>query len=277
MTQTVLTTQGFHETLTDFFYEFSACQNKLMQGDAYIETLQNTIQRYQDFIMEDEHVALYEKWQNDYKDDARIVVKALQKITAMCVKYVENDHALKLIRDDEQCNQDGSYLDNVASRIQEEFGMFDITDKDCVLSIGCGSYPMTLMQVFNETGAKTIGLDIDAQSIDYARAVKMRCLPDAPMELSTEPVTELASIKDVTHVVISSTVPVKYQILDDLYDVTNDDVVVAMRYGNGLKSLFNYPIQVVDPSKWHCVEILKQDDQIFDIALYHKNVAAKGS
>ena len=57
----------------------------------------------------------------------------------------------------------------------------------------------------------------------------------------------------MTHIIFSSTIPIKYDILDQLYELTNDNVVVAMRYGNGIKSLFNYPSQKTDDKHWYCV------------------------
>ncbi len=62
----------------------------------------------------------------------------------------------------------------------------------------------------------------------------------------------------------------KYDILAELYELTNRDVVVSMRYGNDLKSIFNYPKQDTYPQHWTCVADITQPDQIFDIALYQK-------
>ncbi|MOA37045.1 hypothetical protein D3C78_1586110 [compost metagenome] len=58
--------------------------------------------------------------------------------------------------------------------------------------------------------------------------------------------------------------------LDQLHGLTNDSVVVAMRFGDQLKSLFNYPKQDVDQQKWNLVEVITRPEQVFDIALYTK-------
>lgn len=43
-----------------------------------------------------------------------------------------------------------------------------------------------------------------------------------------------------------------------------------MRYGDGLKSIFNYPKQETHPQQWTFVDDITRPDQIFDIALYQK-------
>ncbi|MEJ7167716.1 SAM-dependent methyltransferase, partial [Staphylococcus capitis] len=78
-------------------------------------------------------------------------------------------------------------------------------------------------------------------------------------------------------IIFSSTIPIKYDILDQLYELTNDNVVVAMRYGNGIKSLFNYPSQKTDDKHWYCVSQQTRPDQIFDIALYRKASVKEGA
>jgi hypothetical protein len=83
-------------------------------------------------------------------------------------------------------------------------------------------------------------------------------------------VENLDYTKDVTHIIFSSTVESKYDILDQLHKLTNENVVVAMRYGDQLKSLFNYPSREVDGQKWRQVEKILRSDHVFDIALYKK-------
>ncbi|CAC7135516.1 nicotianamine synthase [Staphylococcus aureus] len=74
----------------------------------------------------------------------------------------------------------------------------------------------------------------------------------------------------MTHIIFSSTIPLKYSILEELYDLTNENVVVAMRFGDGIKAIFNYPSQETAEGKWQCVNKHMRPQQIFDIALYKK-------
>lgn len=80
----------------------------------------------------------------------------------------------------------------------------------------------------------------------------------------------------MTHIIFSSTIPIKYDILNELYTLTNDEVVVAMRYGDDIKALFNYPSQATDETQWRCEELQTRPKQIFDIALYRKVTSKVG-
>jgi hypothetical protein len=43
-----------------------------------------------------------------------------------------------------------------------------------------------------------------------------------------------------------------------------------MRFGDRLKSLFNFPMRQVDRRKWRLVDTIRRPEQVFDIALYTK-------
>ncbi|ELJ9316651.1 SAM-dependent methyltransferase, partial [Staphylococcus pseudintermedius] len=142
--------------------------------------------------------------------------------------------------------------------------------EDTVLLVGSGAYPMTLVQIAKETGARVIGIDIDEEAVRYGQQVIRILAPDASIEIHQATVSELEGIQNVTHVIFSSTVEMKYDILEELYHLTGHDIVVSMRYGDGLKSIFNYPKQETHPQQWTFVDDITRPDQIFDIALYQK-------
>lgn len=129
---------------------------------------------------------------------------------------------------------------------------------------------MTLIQVAKETGASVIGIDIDPTAVDLGQRIVKVLAPNEDIEITEQTVDQLVDIKEVTHIIFSSTIPIKYDILEQLYDLTNENVVVAMRFGDGIKSLFNYPSEKTSVDKWQCVDKRIQSDQIFDIALYRK-------
>lgn len=88
----------------------------------------------------------------------------------------------------------------------------------------------------------------------YGQQVIRILAPDAPIEIHQATVSELEGIQNVTHVIFSSTVEMKYDILEELYHLTGHDIVVSMRYGDGLKSIFNYPKQETHPQQWTFVD-----------------------
>lgn len=135
---------------------------------------------------------------------------------------------------------------------------------------------MTLIQVAKETGASVIGIDIDPQAVDLGRRIVNVLAPNEDITITDQKVSELKDIKDVTHIIFSSTIPLKYSILEELYDLTNENVVVAMRFGDGIKAIFNYPSQETAEGKWQCVNKHMRPQQIFDIALYKKTAIKVG-
>lgn len=259
--------------LATFYRNFVAHYQKVALNFESISELENEVDRFSRYILNESNTLRFHDWQTTQMRPPSIV-PALADITAKCVKLMEVLRAKRLILGEQT---DTTYFQNIEHCIQEEFGQFEITSNDTVLLVGSGAYPMTPIQIAKETGAKVVGIDIDAEAIDYGRQVIEALAPNEPIELYQTTVDQLPQIKDVTHVIFSSTVPVKYDILAQLYALTGPNTVVAMRYGNDLKSIFNYPKRDTNPKQWVCVDEVIQPNQIFDIAVYQKADIARGS
>ena len=118
---------------------------------------------------------------------------------------------------------------------------------------------------------------LNQQYADYLPKRVVNVLaPNEDIVISNQTVDQLEDIQSVTHIIFSSTIPIKYDILNELYTLTNDEVVVAMRYGDDMKALFNYPSQATDETQWRCEELQTRPKQIFDIALYRKVTSKVG-
>jgi SAM-dependent methyltransferase len=181
---------------------------------------------------------------------------------------MEKYRALKLLNG---TTERTDYFKNIESCIEKEFGQFQITSESKVLLVGSGSFPMTPLLIAKRTGAEVVGIDIDDEAIQLGRNVVERLGNGLNIRLEKRVVEDLDFTKDVTHIIFSSTVEKKYDILDQLHTLTDENVVVAMRYGDQLKSLFNYPMRQVDGQKWKMVERILRPDHVFDIALYKKS------
>jgi hypothetical protein len=141
-----------------------------------------------------------------------------------------------------------------------------------VLLVGSGSFPMTPLYVAERIGAGVVGVDIDVEAVELGRRVVQRLGGGLEQNIRLEhlPVQSLPFTGEATHVIFSSTVEAKYDLLDLLHSLTREDVVVAMRFGDGLKALFNFPMRQVDQRKWRLVDTIRRPEQVFDIALYVK-------
>ncbi len=106
---------------------------------------------------------------------------------------------------------------------------------------------MTPLYIARRTGASVVGVDIDPEAVELGRQVAtIVASDDLDIRLEKTPVQDLAFAREASHVIFSSTVAVKYDLLHKIHSSTRDDVVVAMRCGDHLKSLFNYPMREVD-------------------------------
>ncbi|MDR4534601.1 class I SAM-dependent methyltransferase [Glutamicibacter sp. PS] len=195
------------------------------------------------------------------------LVDELRALSARCAGVLEKYRALRLLNGQESTDD---YFMNVESCIEQEFGAMTPDEHSKVLLIGSGSYPMTLLHLAQQTGARTLGIDIDAEAVELGRRVVQQLGSGLHIRLEQRTAAELEFTAQATHLVFSSTVAAKYELLDELYAHTREDVVVAMRFGDSLKSLFNYPMQPVNPQRWQLVHTIRQEDQVFDIALYAK-------
>ncbi|UXU54872.1 staphylopine biosynthesis enzyme CntL [Staphylococcus agnetis] len=259
--------------LATFYRNFVAHYQKVALNFESISELEREIDVFSQYILNEQNALRFDDWRATHLGTPNIV-PALADITAKCVKLMEVLRAERHISGEAT---ETAYFQNIEHCIQEEFGQFEIQDHDTVLLVGSGAFPMTPIQIAKQTGAKVIGIDIDAEAINYGRQIVADLAPDAAIELHQTTVDQLPNIHEVTHVIFSSTVPIKYDILAQLHALTRPNTIVAMRYGNDLKAIFNYPKRETDAQQWVCVDEVIQPNQIFDIALYQKAEVARGA
>ncbi|MDF2644893.1 MAG: SAM-dependent methyltransferase [Paenibacillus sp.] len=171
------------------------------------------------------------------------LVADIRKTSALCVAIMEKYRALKLLSGDTERTE---YFKNIESCIEDEFGSFQVTADSKVILVGSGSFPMTPLYIAKRTGAEVVGIDIDEEAIKLGRGGVEKLGSGLNIRLENAFVDQLDATKDATHIIFSSTVANKYDLLDELHPLTNEQVVVAIRYGDRLKSLFNYPKQEVN-------------------------------
>lgn len=191
----------------------------------------------------------------------------LRNNASICVQIIEKYRALVLGLENEDMSD---YFRNIEDCIEKEFGDFQINSQSKVLLVGSGAFPLTLLIVAQQTGAEVFGIDIDDEAIRLGRHVVKKLGSHLAIQLDKKTVGELTVIKHISHIIFSSTVSNKYDILEQLYDLTNKDVLIAMRYGNGLKSLFNYPMRKVDETKWRIIDQIMYPQNVFDVIFYKK-------
>jgi histidine 2-aminobutanoyltransferase len=256
----------FEEDLRIYLERFDEAiqESSLMEEGAV--ALEELINEYSRFILNEEYIKRWDQLADSHLADQ------LRNLSSLSVAKMEKHRTRKLLRGEEEL---ADYFRNIESSIEEEFGQFQVTRQSTVLLVGSGAFPMTPLLIAGRTGSKVIGIDIDEEAVTLGRQVVDRLGKDLNITLELSSVEQLRDLKEVSHIIFSSTVEAKYDILDQLYELTNEEVIVSMRYGDGLKSLFNFPSREVDKKKWRIAENSLRPQQIFDILLYEKIRPAK--
>nr|WP_230876405.1 class I SAM-dependent methyltransferase [Bacillus sp. SRB1LM] len=253
--------------LNDYLEKFNNLSEKYDHTiNNYLE-LESLIDEYSNFIVNTRNQEMWEKLQQQENCDLNQLIVSLREKSSSCVAIMEKYRALKLLSGAAEITD---YFKNIESCIAKEFGSFQITSNSKVLLVGSGSFPMTPLLIAKRTGAEVVGIDIDDEAIELGLGVVERLGTGLNIRLEKVSVENLDFTKDATHIICSSTVKEKYNILEQLHTLTNDNVVVAIRYGDQLKSLFNYPSKEVDKQKWNKIDDILRPNDVFDIELYRK-------
>jgi hypothetical protein len=255
------------QQLNDFLSAFIRLNAAHKRNENIYQEMEQVIGVFSFFILKKENRELWDRIEHQNDVALTMLTEQLREQSAFCVWTLEKYRAIEFKK-----NRQGiaDYFKNIEGCIETEFGSFEISSDSKVLMIGVGAFPMMPILIAKKTGAEIVGIDIDSTAIDLARAVVTIADKNARIDITGRTVEQLAFTKMATHIIFASTVKEKFAILEQLYPLTNDDVVVAMRYGNGFKSFFNYPLEMTDGSLWKIVNNVSQEDNIFDIALYKK-------
>ncbi|MFC4098709.1 SAM-dependent methyltransferase [Paenibacillus xanthanilyticus] len=261
------TLHKLHAQLGEFARQFADLADGYDRSLHHANELEQAIDRYTAWITDRANQSAWERLAEQEPGEFDQLVPAIRRDSARCVAMMEKYRARKLLGGETAA---ASYFADIEARIEEEFGRFRAAPSSKVLLVGSGSFPMTPLYIARQTGAEVVGIDIDEEAIDLGRKVTAKLGEGLPIRLERALLEELNFTMEATHVIFSSTVDVKYELLDRLHALTNDQVVVAMRYGDGFKSLFNYPMEHVHDRKWRLTEQLQRPDRVFDIAIYTK-------
>lgn len=259
--------KSFYESLNEFEEKFEELAGKYEGVSDHSKELEHVINDYSRFITSDSNKVMWEQLAPQDSSKYKQVLTDLRKNSAYCVAMSEKYRALNLLNGKADVSD---YFKNIESCIRTEFGSFQADSKSKVLLIGSGAFPMTPLLIAQQTGAEVVGIDIDEEAITLGDSVVKILGHGLNIRLEQTSAENLAFTKEATHIIFSSTVGIKFEILKKLHTLTNEEVVVIMRYGDNLKSLFNYPMEKVDEQNWVMVENVLRPDQVFDIALYKK-------
>lgn len=143
-----------------------------------------------------------------------------------------------------------NYLAALSRSVQHELDTSGIDRTSKVLFIGSGAYPTSALAIAKAKQAEVLGLDIDREAVELAARVTKAFHLDAMVRFTSSRVTELSYVSEATHIIVASLVKEKWDIVDAVKTRMRPDATIIVRYGNGIKSLFNYPLEHAASSEW---------------------------
>ncbi|MBI3300067.1 MAG: hypothetical protein HYZ75_18020 [Elusimicrobia bacterium] len=166
-----------------------------------------------------------------------------------------------------------AFLESVSEFADSEIHAARITRNSLVVFIGSGAYPATAIKLARFKRCRVLCLYRDARAAEAARALfaalelgerlTAACLPLAAGDLS-----------EATHFFIASQVDGKERLLDEVYAASGPQVKAVVRYGNGLKRLFNHELARIPDGRWTLLSHLDTAGHIHDTAILGKRPSA---
>ncbi|MCR2806586.1 nicotianamine synthase family protein [Paenibacillus soyae] len=270
----MITIDNIKLKMIEYCDKFEQLSRACEPSDQYGVELEVLLNDFSHFVTKEANKEAWEELDaQEELNDLSCTIERIRATSAACVAMMEKHRAIRLRSGNAEI---ADYFRNIEACIETEFGSFSVAPESKVLLIGSGAFPMTPLLIARRTGAEVVGIDIDEDAVALGREVVAKLGEGLNIRLEHASAEHFAYTGEATHIIFSSTVGLKYELLDQLHALTVPHVVVAMRYGNGLKSLFNYPMREIDGAKWRLTERILRADQVFDVALYTKTAGEEG-
>ncbi|MGQ7887878.1 methyltransferase domain-containing protein [Paenibacillus sp. WC2504] len=197
--------------------------------------LKNKLDDLSDFIYKEENIQNWPLWQSniEVQELSRNVREASIRALRVLEKY-QAGHGEK----DEI--QQSKYMDLLSDSVRSEVACLQIVQQSKVLFIGSGAFPVSALIIAQVTGAEVVGQDLDQEAVELAEQAAAMSDRVNRVSFTHQPLKELAFVQEATHIIVASHVANKQEVLEDLRQLASSRVKILIRYGNGLKSLFNY-------------------------------------
>lgn len=228
------------------------------------ELLTNKLDHLSKFVVSEENNEQWQLWGED--EEIIKYSERLRDTSSKAICTIEKYQSLCTAKNQMVISE---YMDSLSGTVKKEIDSFDITVQSKVLFIGSGAFPISALTLAKEAGAEVMCLDIDNEAITMGRNIAELTGLHTKVSFSNKTASELTFVNDATHVIIASLVKNKLEVLEDLKEVLPQDAKVILRYGNGLKSIFNYPLDQELSDGWRKLENL-QIEHFYDTVVLRK-------
>lgn len=242
-------------------YEMNQLVAFSKQHSECFELLQVKLDHLCRFITSEENEEQWRLWGND--EDIIECSNKLRDISALALSHMEKYQSIRVLEKNEAI---GTYLAILSNTIREELEQFQIDGTSKVLFVGSGALPLTALTIAKETKADVMCQDIDNEAVYLGSRVAEVYGLHNQVHFSRNHLKNLSFLQEATHIIIASLVGNKIEVLEELKQVIQTDTHVILRYGNGLKSLFNYPLEKDLSQDWELTP-LALNKSIYDTVI----------
>lgn len=244
-------------------YEIERASFYAYECNNYHVVLQKKIQKVYEFMKNEDNLDNWLKWNNMFCIQERINNLRGVVIPALC--NLEKYQAKNLRKAGDMFDL---YMEQLSGIALKEMQESHINGRSKVLLIGSGAFPTTAIAIARESGAEIKCADIDREAVELgALVIKKYRLPGQVHVINSN---YMEYARWATHIIIASLVPEKEEILMRLWEVIDNQTYVVLRFGNGLKSIFNYPFQPPYLDKWNTTQVLSSAEDMYDVLILRK-------
>ncbi|MGC9402724.1 nicotianamine synthase family protein [Vibrio genomosp. F10 str. 9ZC157] len=158
------------------------------------------------------------------------------------------------------------YLNRLSVSASTELQEARISLDSKVLFIGSGSYPLSAFTIAQLTGADVLGVDIDEKAVKLASDLGYT---SQKVSFTHDTLKDVLQRYTPTHVIIASLVEHKWEVLAQLRPLISDSTCILVRFGNGIKSAFNYPFNPNLSMGWRSTS-LDNKQAVYDVIMMEK-------
>lgn len=255
----------------EFLFSIKKLRYEINELSAYIkeskycyELLTNKLEDLSKFVVSEENDKQWQIWGEDA--EIRKYSAELREASSKAICTIEKYQSSCSINAQTDISE---YMSTLCNSVKKEVETFEINKHSKVVFIGSGAFPISALTIAKQTSAEIMCLDIDMEAVEMGKNIAELTGLESRVSFTNKTVSELPFIKDATHVMIASLVKNKLEVLEDLKYVLPGGAKVIIRYGNGLKSMFNYPLDQDLSNEWNQANI-EQSEHFYDTVVLRK-------
>lgn len=220
------------------------------------ELLKTNIDELCTFITNRENQLTFFKVKNEEK--IYYYITSIRELSNEILKIIEKEEAISFLKNKE--NNGFQYRENLRNTIRQEIHDYDIEKGANILFVGSGAIPITAFTIKQEIDVKITCVDIDKEALVLSKKVAQKL---GVTNIYFENDIYSLNLQEYTHIIIASLVFSKHQLLREIESLISKRTKVILRYGNELKELFNYKINLNDIKNFFKT-IIKDNNFIYD-------------